>query len=93
MAESTIAQPALYLDSAPRVVRENVLFSIEYDGLTLKLTPYAMMGLVLKSRRAFEDWNAINNAKAAGIVVDDAGAEIIAFPKAAKIVRCVGEAC
>jgi hypothetical protein len=90
MATKLLAQPALYLDGVPRISQNNDLFTVEYDGLSLKLTPYAMMALVLKSRQVMGDWNAMNNAKAAGYMVEDT-AEIVPFRKSRKVARRRGE--
>ncbi|MFD1610861.1 hypothetical protein ACFSCW_03490 [Sphingomonas tabacisoli] len=83
------------MDSVPSVTSRGELFAVEYPGVTLMMTPHALIALVGKGKASMNDWAAIQAAKIAGVVIDDPGAELVAFPKRKKIVRLKngGEAC
>lgn len=55
MATSTLAP--FYLDGTPSIEALGDLFAVEFDGLSLRLTPHALLALVEIGRRRHAAWD------------------------------------
>ena len=55
MASSTLAP--FYLDGNSEITANGDLFAVEFEGLSLRLTPNAFLHLMETGRRAFTVWD------------------------------------
>ena len=93
MATNPVSQPSYFAREGCAVSEQGDLFSIEFPGGELTMTPHFFLMLLEAGTHVYHDW--ARSAVVRAVVAWEPNAQhcVLAFPKAGKIVRCKGESC